>query len=473
LKNKLHFLVVFLVVVAGRVFNANAQPETNLYSFVGYPADGNQPRTALVQGSDGNFYGTTVEGGTNNDGTIFRISPNGTYTNLYAFGNYPYDGVESFAGLVQGSDGNFYGTTPYGGTNNDGTIFRISPNGSYTNLYSFTGLRTSGSEPYAALVQGGDGNFYGTTFIGGTNNNGIVFRISPGGTYTNLYAFVGYPTDGGNPATGNALVQGSDGNFYGTTFIGGKNDDGTVFRISPSGIETNLYSFRSVPDGSEPYAGLVQGSDGNFYGTTLHGGTNNDGIIFRINPNGNETILYSFAGSSNYDGDTPYAGLVQGSDGNFYGTTLHGGTNNDGTIFRISPGGSYTNLYSYTGLSTGGSEPYAALVQGSDGNFYGTTLIGGTNDNGTVFKLTVPLGSPPYPINQITGIRLAVASIILTIPSIAGETYQLQYRNSLTSGSWSNVPGVSATNSIGGILTLTNFAATSQPQRFYRFAITQ
>src|ERR1035437_5987614 len=395
-------LVIVLLVLAGRVFNAGAQTETNLHSFVGSPTDGSFLTVGLVQGSDGNFYGTTDGGGKTNAGTVFRISPSGTYTSLYSFGSSPTDGTHP-AGLVQGSDGNFYGTTGGGGgTNNDGygfgTVFRISPSGTYTSLYSFGSSPTDGEYP-DGLVQGSDGNFYGTTGEGGTSTNcgdvgcGTVFRISPSGNETNLYSFGSSPTDGNSP---NGLVQGSDGNFYGTTGEGGTSTNcydgcGTVFRISPSGTYTNLYSFGSTPtDGNAPSAGLVQGSDGNFYGTTQAGGTNSDGTVFRISPSGTYTSLYSFAGSPS-DGQLPFAGLVQGSDGNFYGTTYYGGTNYDGTVFRISPSGNETNLYSFGSSPTDGEYPDAGLVQGSDGNFYGTTEDGGTNNDGTVFKLTVPL----------------------------------------------------------------------------------
>jgi len=234
--------------------------------------------------------------------------------------------------------------------------------------------------------------------------------------------------------------------------------------------ETVLYSFGSYPsDGFEPEVGLVEGSDGNFYGTTGYGGTGSLGTVFRISPSGPYTILYSFVGP--LTGPEFPNGLVQGSDGNFYGTTEEGGTNNYGTVFRISPSGTETNLHSFVGYPTDGRYPYGGLVQGSDGNFYGTTLSGGEGGNGTVFKLTVPLSPPPYPINQITGIQLAGTNVVFDVVSIAGETYQLQYRNSLTSGSWSNVP-VSVTNSIGSILTLTNFAGANQPQGFYRAVIT-
>jgi uncharacterized repeat protein (TIGR03803 family) len=420
--------VSVLLVLAGRVLNAGAQTETNLYSFGSFANDGTYPQAGLVQGSDGNFYGTAAGGGTSNAGTVFRITPSGNETNLHSFAGSP-DGLEPAAVLVQGSDGNFYGTTEYGGVRNNGTVFRISTNGTYSTLYLFTG--------------------------------------SP---------------DGANPYAG--LVQGSDGNFYGTTYEGGSNDVGTVFRITPSGNETNLWSFGNGNDGTYPDAGLVQGSDGNFYGTTQQGGASGAGTVFRIGLSGNETNLWSF-GNGN-DGAYPQAGLVQGSDGNFYGTTDYGGGANlndgsgFGTLFRISPSGSYTQLYSFAGYPTDGQTPFGGLVQGSDGNFYGTTYQGSTTNfnalgdegYGTVFKLTVPLSPPPWPINQITGVHLAATNIIFNIPSIAGETYQLQFSSSMNPTNWVNVSGVSITNCIGSILTLTNFAGANQPQGFYRFAIT-
>ena len=459
-------LIIVLVILAGRTLNANAQTVTILHSFG--CSDGAYPLDGLAQGNDGNFYGTTQSGGASTNcqgwdencqygcGTIFRVEPSGTFSNLYSFSGT--EGAIPHAGLVQGSDGNFYGTTPVGGANGYGTVFRISSSGNLTNLYSFTYSALAGaSQP--VLVQGSDGYFYGTTPMGGANGSGTVFRISASGNFTNLYSFSG--PDGANPQAG--LVQGSDGDFYGTTQYGGASTNcyqgcGTVFRITPSGSLTNLHSFVGYPtDGSVPVAELVQGSDGNFYGVA--GGT-----VFRVSPSGNFTNLY-------YGVSSP-AWLVQGSDGNFYGTTPMGGASTNcfsgcGTVFRISPSGSFSNLYSFSGND--GSWPFGGLAQGSDGNFYGTTVRGGTNDMGIVFKLTVPLNPPA---NQIAGIELSGTNIIFSIPSIVGETYQLQYRNSMSSGNWVNVPGVSVTNSIGALLTLTNFGGANQPQGFYRFDIT-
>jgi uncharacterized repeat protein (TIGR03803 family) len=392
---------------------------STLYSFPG-SNDGANPQAGLVQGSDGMLYGTTRTGGTNGGyGTVFKISANGTLTTLYSFGSVQdrnFDALDGAgpSGLVQGSDGMLYGTTYNGGTNDAGTVFKISSNGALTSLYSFTGF-TGGSNPNAGLVQDSDGNFYGTTQSGGTTNYnpdtglygyGTVFKISSNGALTSLHSFAG-GDDGANPVA--ALVLGSDGSFYGTTQYGGTMNynpqtgtygSGTVFKIRTNGVLTSLYSFPGSNDGANPQAGLVQGSDGNFYGTTVNGGTNDAGTVFKISSNGALTSLYSFTGSN--DGAYPYAGLVQGSDGYFYGTTQSGGTTNYnpdtglygyGTVFKISSNGALTSLYSFTG-GNDGAYPYGGLVQGSDGYFYGTTYRGGAYRDqygegyGTVFKIS-------------------------------------------------------------------------------------
>ena len=222
-----------------------------------------------------------------------------------------------------------------------------------------------------------------------------------------------------------------------------------------------------LPRRKRSHAGLVQGTDGNFYGTTLRGGgTGNHGTVFRISPSGTYSNLYSFGGQP-YDGASPYSGLVQGSDGNFYGMAEGGGMG-AGTVFRISPTGTCTSLYSFIGYPSDGAYPEAGLVQGSDGDFYGTSGGGAYND-GTVFKLTVPLNPPA---NQISALQIAGNDVAFAVPSVAGETYQLQFTTDLTSGTWSNVSGISVTNSIGALLTVTNFGGAVGPQGFYRFAIT-
>jgi uncharacterized repeat protein (TIGR03803 family) len=371
-----------------------------LYSFGGTSTDAMGPSGVLFQGSDGNFYGTTDRGGlarcangaTTSDpfyigcGTVFKITPTGEETVLHLFAAAPADGAGPSV-LIQGSDGNFYGTTAIGGANNAGTVFRLTPGGVETILYSFTG----GSDgAYAeGLVQGSDGNFYGTTSGGGANNAGTVFRLTPGGVETILYSFSGtHDTgpDGANPI--GQLVQGSDGNFYGVTALGGLQAPdvmvgtcGTVFEVTPEGVETILHRF-SGPDGQLPQAGLIQGSDGNFYGTTS-GGNTTFGTVFKVTPQGVETTLYTFSGSTPSNAATPTNALTQGTDGNFYGTTLNGGMNEGGTMFQLTPGGVVTVLYSFPNTSG----PNTNLLQGNDGNFYGGTERNGAYDRGYFFKL--------------------------------------------------------------------------------------
>ena len=373
---------------------------TSLYSFGSSSTDCEQPYDALIQGTDGNFYGTTIYGGANNVGTVFKITPSGTKSTIYSFGATSTDGYEPVGGLVEGPDGNFYGTTYYGGANpganGDGTVFKVTPSGIETTLYTFDTNVNDGVNPYAGLVLGTDGNFYGTTELDGTYGYGGVFKITPSGTETPLYSFGSVNSDGEYPYAG--LVEGADGNFYGTTVYGGanpgpsNNGEGTVFKITPTGAETTIYSFGGTSDdGMNPYAALIKGSDGNFYGTTNSGGANNNnGTVFKITPSGTETPLYSF-GNSSQDGESPaFVALVQGSDGSFYGTTYYGGANGDGTVFELSSTGTETTLYSFGSNGSDGINPGAGLVQGTDGDLYGTTELGGANSQGTVFKIAAP-----------------------------------------------------------------------------------
>jgi uncharacterized repeat protein (TIGR03803 family) len=348
---------------------------TLLYSFAGGSSDAADPYHTLIQGSDGDFYGTTLAGGTSNVGTIFKITPSGSESVFYSFASIPY------SGLVQSTDGNIYGTTATGGTSGRGTVFKITPSGIESVLYSFP---AGSSDPYTGLIQGSDGNLYGTTGAGGASDDGTVFKITPSGTETVLHAFPKTGSDGETPYAG--LIQGSDGNFYGTTYFGGANNLGAVFKVTPSGTETLLYSFAGGSDGEHPYAGVIQGSDGNFYGTTYQGGASGYGTVFEITPSGTETVLYAFAGGS--DGANPEAGVIQGRDGNFYGNTFQGGAGSFGTVFKITPSGSETILHTFAG-SRDGANPSANLLQSGDGNLYGSTGAGGAGGFGTFFKVAL------------------------------------------------------------------------------------
>ncbi len=364
---------------------ARAQIFQTLVSFDG--PNGATPAAPLIQGADGDLYGTTHFGGTYNAGTVFKITPEGSLTTLHSFALL--DGVFPWAGLVQATDGDFYGTTWEGGAGDRGTVFKMTPEGALTVLHSFIGY-LDGLYPYAGLVQATDGDLYGTTQGGGVHNGGTVFKVTPQGTLTILYTFCSQPacTDGASPWGG--LVQGTDGNFYGTTESGGSSlVYGTVFKITAQGTLTVLHSFQKT-DGANPYAGLVQGTDGNFYGTTESGGNVNlaAGTVFKITPQGALTTLYSFS-LGNADGAYPYAGLVQGTDRDFYGTTTQNGVGGYGAAFKITPEGALTTLYSFCFQMNcaDGAAPLAGLVQATDGKFYGTTSALGSGNSGTVFSL--------------------------------------------------------------------------------------
>jgi uncharacterized repeat protein (TIGR03803 family) len=357
---------------------AHAQTFTTLYSF-NFPPDGGQPHSSLVLDSSGNLYGTTYEGGASNRGTVFKLDTSDQETVLYSFAGPPDDGANPLAGLVRDSAGNLYGTTAGFG----GTVFKVNGAGAEEVLHIFLGSPSDGSTPEAPLLRDSAGNLYGTTFFGGIDDLGTVFQIDSTNQSTILHSFRGGAKDGALPAGG--FVQDPAGNFYTTTFGGGLSDDGTAFGLPVSGGERILHIFTGgVTDGDRCEAGLIL-VKGDFYGTASGGGAFDDGIIFKLDMRGNETVLYSFAGSP--DGASPTGSLVADGAGNLYGTTLSGGTSNYGTLFRLDSNGTLSILYNFTG-GTDGSGPYAGLVQDASGNLYGTTSAGGTWSFGTVFKLT-------------------------------------------------------------------------------------
>jgi len=303
---------------------------------------------------------------------------------LYAFTG-GHDGSEPFAGMIEDSAGNLYGTTSLGGANDDGTVFKVAPDGTESVLHSFDG--TDGNEPSAAPIMDGAGNLYGTTFVGGANGAGAIFKLTPGGTESVLYAFTG-GTDGLFLQAG--VIEDSSGNLYGTALLGGAYDHGDVYRLTPNGTLTVLYSFTGGSDGAEPEGGVVEDSSGNLYGTTSHGGADNDGTVFQLAPDGTETVLHSFTGG-NSDGSEPFAGLIMDGAGNLYGTTFQGGLHNAGTIFKVATDGTETMLYALQG-GNDGANPEANLVEDSKGNLYGTASLGGGSGCGgsgcgTIFEI--------------------------------------------------------------------------------------
>lgn len=379
----------------------------------------------VIQGSDGNFYGTTQGGGPNGGGTIFKMTPTGTLTSLKGFG-WP-EALELYGGLVEGPDGDFYGTAKFGGPDGEGVFYKISPTGTYTTLATLDQADGHPYRPQEGFTLGQDGYFYGTTTGGGPRNGGTVVRMNAAGEYTVVAAFDGNP----DMQPDSALVQTPDGGFYGTT-LGGGNGFGSVYRMSPEaeiqhvasfdgsaqnfflselvqgtngklygslseggnygvgaiyevdteGVLSFLWSFDGEY-GSEP-TGLVQGADGALYFTTSQGGLMGDGLAFRLTTSGDLTLLGEFDGTN---GNQPRGSMIQAADGNFYGITL-GGTAGYGSVFKLTPDGDLTTFADFSGDDEEAHSPQAGLVQGSDGNFYGTTETGGAEDRGAAYKVT-------------------------------------------------------------------------------------
>jgi uncharacterized repeat protein (TIGR03803 family) len=397
LKTRILFLVVGVLAVAA--VRLQAQILQTLFSFSG-GTNGAWPYSSLIIGRDDNFYGTTWAGGPGNSdyGTVFRITTNGTLNTIASFNA---TGGSPYAQLTQGNDGNFYGTTVPDATGGWGTVFKLTSSGTLTTLVSFSG--TNGGCPYAALTLGPDGNFYGTTAFGGNINSsypngcGTVFKVTTNGALTTLYSFSF--ADGAYPDA--ALTLGNDGNFYGTTWGGGSTDSshpngcGTVFSLTTNGALTTLFSFADT-NGANPLAALTLNSDGSLYGTTEYGGQSNDGTVFKVTTNGVLTTLICFADTN---GANPYAALTLGTDCSLYGTTFAGGSDEAGTLFRVTTNGTFTTLVSF--MATTGDQPRAALILGSDGNFYGTSSEGGSGYDGTVFRL-LPFTAPDVSIQPQT-----------------------------------------------------------------------
>jgi uncharacterized repeat protein (TIGR03803 family) len=362
-----------------------AQTETVLYSFTG-GADGAWPMAGLLLDAQSNLYGTA--NGTSQEclpgcGVVFKVSQTGTETVLHTFTGEP-DGDSPRGGLIRDARGNLYGTTYFGGSNNCffgcGVIFKVSPSGTERVLYQFQG-GGDGSEASSTLIWGAQGDLYGTT-------HGTVFKLGPGHKETVLSSL---------DEPNGRLVKDADGNLYGTTFFGPNYGCyfgfgcGVVFELSPTGAETVLYNFTGGADGGNPAAGLIRDAAGNLYGTTALGGTVGScahnagcGVIFKLTPSGTETVLYTFSGGA--DGAAP-GELIMDAKGNLYGTTGSGGAFGQGTVFELTTAGVQKVLYSFTGGTDGGT-PLGRLVRDSHGNFYGTTQFGGAWSFGTVFKLT-------------------------------------------------------------------------------------
>jgi uncharacterized repeat protein (TIGR03803 family) len=368
---------LLLGICLALAIHAPAQTFTVLQNF-----SQSDPTAALVQGLDGNFYGTIGGGSIGFEGNVYTLTPSGTYNVIAQPCCY------SYAPEVLASNGYFYGSTQQGGTAGEGSIYKMTPSGALTTIYSFcTTSCDDGAYPSAPLVQLGNGDLYGVS-------NTSVFKITLAGALTTLYNFCN-PNCNLGLVSPTGLVLGQDGNFYGSA--SSNTSDGFIFKMTPSGTVTTLHTF-SGSDGSTPVGSMVQAANGYLYGVTLTGGTGvsracgefgSCGTIFKISAGGTFTTVHDFAGT---DGANPYAGLVLGSDGNLYGTTSNGGNNasNSGTVFVVKPSGGFATLYNFCSQTycLDGANPQVPLMQATSGILYGVTRNGGTQTNGIFFSLS-------------------------------------------------------------------------------------
>jgi len=390
--------LVGLAVLCVAVFVVSAQATTFkvLYSLPG--ANESSPQGTLILDAAGNIYGTALSNGSCL-GVVFELNSAGQQVALHCVG-----GETLFETLLRDSLGNLYGTTYGNGTYADGTIFELDISGKVTVLHNFKGPPVDGKTPGAGLIRDAAGNLYGTTIFGGSQGNGTVFKLAANGHESVLHSFSGTP--GGQFPWG-GLVRDESGNLYGTTAFGGTHANGMVFKLSRAGKPTTLYSFTGEKDGLRPVSGLVRDSAGNLYGTTAGGGTGKCrggcGTVFKIDTKGNTLTLYRFAGGR--DGQEPIGGLVMDTSGNLYGTTAgnttisrsfrdvssggeaRSGVNAFGTVFKLDTKGRETVLHRFTGKNDG-KYPYAGLAMDAAGNLYGTAVDGGANGCGTVFRVT-------------------------------------------------------------------------------------
>jgi uncharacterized repeat protein (TIGR03803 family) len=379
------FSVAMLTLVVAASATARAQIYTDLYNLGSNSGDPVNPDWLglFAQGRDGNLYSTSQDGGANGFGAVFQLSPAGQMKVLYSFQNKT-DGVFPKSGLTLGTDGSLYGTTSAGGSVGFGTVFKITTSGKFTVVHNFNG-NTEGAPADTPPIQGPDGNFYGTVSDGGGAVFGTVYRMTPAGKFTVIYTFGGtvrYPV---------AITLGTDGNFYGT-FLGGSSAPyGGVFKITPHGKFTVLHIF-DVTDGQTPMGAIIQATDGNFYGTTRAGGSGSDGVAYKMTPAGVLTVLHNFANDGH--GSGLFAGLVQATDGKFYGGTIGNPGVSEGVLFQIDSKGTFADLVFFTNI-TGkfpGAVPQVSLIQHTNGTLYGNTAGGGSQGKGVLYSLSMGLG---------------------------------------------------------------------------------
>lgn len=379
-------LVVVLVLGVVTIQSVQAQTFKVLFNFTG-SADGESPYGSLVRDTAGNLYGTTEAGGTSGAGTVFKVNKSGTHTVLYSFKGGS-DGANPYVGVIRDAAGNLYGTTANGGASGLGTVFKLTKTGNEKVLYSFAG-GSDGCYPYGGLLRDAAGNLYGTTEVCGASGVGTVFKLTNTGKETVLHSFAGGSSDGEFPSF-TSLLMDTSGNLYGVAEQGGTDNLGVVYKLSKSGKLKVLHSFAGgTSDGCDVFGTPVMDAEGNLYGTANACGSAHVGIVWKVSQKSKETVLHTFtAGSS--DGAEPIAGVIMDANGNLYGDTYQGGSANLGTVYKLNKTGKVTLLHTFTGPD--GDYPYSGVIRDSAGNLYGTTIHGGSgqqcqNGCGTVWKL--------------------------------------------------------------------------------------
>jgi len=346
-----------------------------LHAFAG-GSDGAYPAGSVLK-AGGNIYGTTVLGGANDKGTVFEIAPDGTETVLYSFKGGT-DGYKPESVLVRDKAGNLYGTTYFGGsTEQCGTVFKVAPDGTETVLHRFVHT-IDGCNTDTGVILDRKGNLYGAVYSYGTYP-ASVFKLRPDGKEKILYQFAA--SDNPN----RDLLMDDAGNLYGTTHDGGTNAKGSIYKLAPDGTETTIYDFAGGNDGHGPDSGPIADSSGNLYGTTFTGGSASCGIVYKVAPDGTETVLHAFAGAPDDACNPEFGRLSLDGSGNLYGMTYFGGAYNMGSVFKVAPDGSSTILHSFDGSD--GEWPYASAISDKKGHLYGTTITGGSGGAGVVVRL--------------------------------------------------------------------------------------
>jgi uncharacterized repeat protein (TIGR03803 family) len=455
-----NWIMTAAIAVAGlNTSPSQAQTLTVLDNFTGAPQI--QTSASMALGRDGNYYGGSYYGGANNQGAIFKLTPSGTVSVIYSLTSA--DGGPTYPNPILGSDGNFYGTCSQGSAGN-GYVFKLTPSGTFTHLHDFSGSdgSLSGSVGFAGgIIQGTNGDLYGITSSGGTSGGGTFYQITMNGTFTTIYNFNNASDSVSLPY---GITEGTNGVFYGVALNPGA---GVFFSLTKTGVLTVLHNFNNDTNGGYSPSGLLQGFDGNFYGITILGGANNEGTVYKMTPGGTVTILHSFNQTTDQV-SYPQSALLQAPSGNFYSVVVgcnFGGCVNDGGLFEITPAGTYTTLKTFDG--TNGSLPWPGLNFNPNGDFYGITNNGGSSNDGVYYKLNVGLSPYVYLLSisgdvgskvQILGNGFSASSVV-KFNGVAATTVMRTGTTFLVA----TVP----TGASSGYVTVTTGSTTLTSQRKY------